>query len=155
MKHFHFIVLLITLLSLILLSGCSARAAETKLDRAEDIIEHKLDQAEDAVENAVRNAAAPTKPAVPAAPSVPDPTVPQTTAPTATEPTGNLTADEAKAIALAHAGFSADQVQFLRAEYEVDDRIPHYDVDFREGRWEYEYEIHAETGAILSFEKDD
>ena len=68
---------------------------------------------------------------------------------------GQLTAEEAQAIALEHAGFTADQVSFLRTEPELYDRVPHYDVEFREGRWEYEYEIHAETGAVLSFEKDD
>ena len=72
-----------------------------------------------------------------------------------TEPSRNLTAEEAQAIALEHAGFTADQVRFLRTEPELRDRVPHYDVEFAEGRWEYEYEIHAETGAVLSFEKDD
>ena len=71
------------------------------------------------------------------------------------EPSRNLTAEEAQAIALEHAGFTADQVRFLRTEPELRDRVPHYDVEFAEGRWEYEYEIHAETGAVLSFEKDD
>ena len=66
-----------------------------------------------------------------------------------------LTAEEAQAIALDHAGFTADQVRFLHAEPELLDQVPHYDVEFQEGRWEYDYEIHAETGAILSFEKDD
>lgn len=66
-----------------------------------------------------------------------------------------MTAEEAQAIALAHGGFTADQVSFLRTEPELRDRVPHYDVEFRVDRWEYEYEIHAETGEILSFEKDD
>lgn len=66
-----------------------------------------------------------------------------------------LSADEVQAIALDHAGFSPDQVSFLRTEPELRDRVPHYDVEFQEGRWEYDYEIHAETGEILSFEKDD
>ena len=66
-----------------------------------------------------------------------------------------LTVEEAQAIALEHAGFAPDQVSFLRTEPELRDRVPHYDVEFREGRWEYDYEIHAETGEVLSFEKDD
>lgn len=66
-----------------------------------------------------------------------------------------LTAEEAQAIALEHAGFAPDQVSFLRTEPELRDHVPHYDVEFQEGRWEYDYEIHAETGEILSFEKDD
>ena len=66
-----------------------------------------------------------------------------------------ITIEEAQAIALEHAGFAPDQVSFLRTESELRDQVPHYDVEFREGRWEYDYEIHAETGQILSFEKDD
>lgn len=66
-----------------------------------------------------------------------------------------LTAGEAQAIALEDAGFTADQVTRLHTEPELRDRVPHYDVEFHEGRWDYEYEIHAETGEILSFDKDD
>lgn len=75
------------------------------------------------------------------------------TGPAQSEPM--LTAGEAQAIALEDAGFTADQVTRLRTEPELHDRVPHYDVEFHEGRWEYEYEIHAETGEILSFDKDD
>ena len=86
-------------------------------------------------------------------------TQPRQTTPSAqsapAESVRQLTAEEAQAIALHHAGFTADQVLFVRTEPELWDRIPHYDVEFQEGRWEYEYEIHAETGVILSFEKDD
>ena len=79
-----------------------------------------------------------------------------TAAPGQTTPSGQyLTAEEAQAIALGHGGFTPDQVSFLRTEPELWDYVPHYDVEFREGYWEYEYEIHAETGEILSFEKDD
>ena len=66
-----------------------------------------------------------------------------------------LTEEEAKSIALIHAGFTADQVTQLRVGFEYDDGIPEYTVEFREGYLEYEYEIHAVTGQILSFEKDD
>ena len=59
------------------------------------------------------------------------------------------------ALALSHAGFTAQEVSFLRVEPELYDRVPHYDVEFQEGDWEYEYEIHAQTGAVISFEKDD
>ena len=66
-----------------------------------------------------------------------------------------LTKAEAENIALMHAGVTAEQVKGLRSEYDFDDGVAHYDVEFRVGQWEYEYEIHAETGAVLSFEKDD
>ena len=61
----------------------------------------------------------------------------------------------AEDIALAHAGVTRQQVKFLRSEYELDDGTYQYDVEFHLGHLEYSYDIHAETGAILSFEKDD
>lgn len=66
-----------------------------------------------------------------------------------------VTREQAEAIALAHAGFTADQVKRLRTEYEIDDGIPRFEVQFRQGRWEYDYEINADTGAILSYDRDD
>lgn len=66
-----------------------------------------------------------------------------------------LTAEEAKEIALRHAGLTAGEVTGLRAEYDRDDGRPEFEVEFRHNGWEYEYEIHAETGRILSWEKDD
>lgn len=66
-----------------------------------------------------------------------------------------LTLEDAQNIALKHAGFSADQVMALHAEYEIEHGIPQYDVEFRHGYWEYDYEIHADTGDILSYSKDD
>lgn len=66
-----------------------------------------------------------------------------------------LTKAEAEAIALKHAGFTAEQVKGLKSELDIDPGIAHYEVEFRVGQWEYDYDIHAETGAVLSFEKDD
>lgn len=66
-----------------------------------------------------------------------------------------ITPEEAQKIALNHAGFTADQVKRLYTDYEIDRGIPHYDVEFDQGFWEYDYEIDAQTGEILSFEKDD
>jgi len=73
----------------------------------------------------------------------------------ATPTPDQITQAQAIDIALAHAGLTADDVQYLYTEYEIDDRIPQYDVDFRKDRMEYEYEIHAETGEILSYDLDD
>ena len=81
-------------------------------------------------------------------------TQPVQTDPAAPAPAGTLTKEEAEAIALEYAGLTADQVTRLWTEYEIDDRIPQYDIEFHAGDWEYEFEIHAETGAILSYDKD-
>ena len=134
----RYTVLLIALLALFMLTACSARGAVRSLDAAEDAVERKMDTAEDAVEDAIRSAVIPASPK-----------------PKAATPESRVSPEKAQEIALSHAGFSADQVSGLRAEFEYDDRITHYDVSFREGRWEYEYEIHAETGEILSWERDD
>lgn len=66
-----------------------------------------------------------------------------------------LTLEQAQEIALEHAGFRADQVTALHTEYEIEHGIPQYDVEFHHEHWEYDYEIHADTGEILSFSKDD
>ena len=66
-----------------------------------------------------------------------------------------LTREQAQAIALEHAGLTAEQVTHLRTEYEIDDGIARYEVEFRQGRREYNYEINAENGTILSYDRDD
>lgn len=111
-----------------LLSACSHRQAEQKLDRIEDAVENRIDAAQEAVSNAVQEAIPTDK--------------------------AKLTNEEAKAIAVKDAGLTLSQVSHLRAQYEIDDGIPQYDVEFSYNGFEYSYEIHAETGKILSFEKD-
>ena len=53
-------------------------------------------------------------------------------------------------IALGHAGFTRNDVTGLKAELDTDDAIVHYDVDFKQGGMEYDYDIDATTGAIIS-----
>lgn len=116
------------------MTGCSAANAAQKLDAAEDRIEAKLDAAEDKLEDSLRKAAAPT--------------------PAATESARELTGEQALEIALNHLGLTADQVTGLCIEYEVDDGIAQFDIEFHQGDWEHEFEIHAENGKILSYDKD-
>ena len=65
-----------------------------------------------------------------------------------------LTKEEAKEIALNHAGLQENQVKGLRAEYDGDDRVPEWDIEFYADGMEYDYEIHAETGEIRSWDKE-
>ena len=115
------------------LTACSVRQTIRTLDAAEEAVERQIEQAEDTAEAALRDAVQPPK----------------------GDQGERLTAEEVQEIALAQAGFTADQVSHLRTEFDYDDAVPQYDVSFREGQWEYEFEIHAETGEILSWEKDD
>lgn len=69
-------------------------------------------------------------------------------------PAQRLTREEAIAIALAHAGLTKEQVRDLDAELDKERGVLHYEVDFEAGGFEYEYEIHTETGKILKSEKE-
>lgn len=133
---------------LLTMAGCSAAGLERKLDAAEDRVEEKLDAVEDSIEDSLRDAM-PARPSAPAAAPA-DPAA-AASVPVSAEP---ITKEEAEQIALDHAGFTADQVQRLYTEFEIDDGTRQYDVQFHEGDWEYEFEISAETGKILSYDKD-
>jgi len=64
-----------------------------------------------------------------------------------------ITADEAKRIALAHAKLVEKDVTFVKVELEDNNRYE-YDVDFYSRNVEYDYEIDAVSGAILSADRD-
>ena len=68
--------------------------------------------------------------------------------------TNTIGVEKAKSIALTQAGATASQVRELEVSTELDDRTPHYEVSFKWNGMEYEYKIDAESGAILSHEKD-
>lgn len=42
----------------------------------------------------------------------------------------------------------------IKAKLDIDDGVPVYEVELVKGQYEYELEIHAETGKILKYEKD-
>ena len=66
-----------------------------------------------------------------------------------------LSREQVTTIALEHAGFTTDQVQFLYVTFDLDDGVPEYEVEFVANAKEYEYTIHAQTGDILEFDMDD
>ena len=74
----------------------------------------------------------------------------QNTAPAAQQ----ISADEAKSIALADAGVTAADVRDLKAELDTDDAVVHYDVDFKVGNTEHDYDIDAQTGKIISHKSE-
>ena len=65
-----------------------------------------------------------------------------------------ISADKAKKIALNHANLTSSQVSYVQVEADFDDYTPSYDVEFYHNNVEYSYEINANTGNIISFEKD-
>lgn len=75
--------------------------------------------------------------------------------PAATQrPDGYIGVDQAKAIAVGHAGFAISDITFIKAKLENDDGHIVYEIEFYMGATEYEYTIDAFTGDILEFDAD-
>ena len=53
-------------------------------------------------------------------------------------------------IALKDAGFAASDVTELEVELDLDDAVAHYDIGFKQGGMEYDYDIDATSGAIIN-----
>lgn len=60
----------------------------------------------------------------------------------------------AKDIALKKAGTTADGVIFDRVELDFDDGVWQYEIEFRQNRVEYDVDVKADDGKVLSFERD-
>lgn len=69
--------------------------------------------------------------------------------------TGDYIGEErAKELALQHAGVSAAKATFIKAKLDREDGRMVYDVEFYSGQTEYDYEIDALTGAVISYDHD-
>ena len=65
-----------------------------------------------------------------------------------------ISKEEANTIALNHAGLAAKDVTGLKAELDFDHGQAEYEVEFHYSGYEYDYEIDAESGKIISWDKD-
>lgn len=65
-----------------------------------------------------------------------------------------ITIDEAKEIALKHAGLANEQVSFLKAEKDIDNGRELYNIEFYYNNEEYDYEINSANGEIISYDHD-
>ena len=65
-----------------------------------------------------------------------------------------ISADEAKKIALAHAKLAEKDVTFVNVELDYENNRPVYDVEFYSGNVEYDYDIDALTKEIVSSDFD-
>ena len=68
--------------------------------------------------------------------------------------TKKISADKAKKIALGDAKLAEKDVTFVKVELELEDNRLVYDVEFYSGNVEYDYDIDAVSGAIVSADKD-
>ena len=62
--------------------------------------------------------------------------------------------EAAKRIAFDHAGVAADAVSRLKVEFDSEDGVMTYEIDFYSGNMEYEYDIDAKTGDIVKYDID-
>ena len=98
--------------------------------------------------------AAPTQPqtavstAAPTQPQTVAPTPAPTEAPTQPAAPSTISADRAKQIALSHAGVGG--ANFTKVELDTDDGVQVYEIEFKVGNVEYEYDINAISGEIIS-----
>ena len=94
--------------------------------------------------------AAPTE--APTQPQTGAPTPATTEAPTQppTQPAApsTISAERAKQIALSHVGVGG--ASFIKAELDTDDGVQVYEIEFKVGNVEYEYDINAISGEIIS-----
>ncbi|MCC8183022.1 MAG: PepSY domain-containing protein, partial [Clostridiales bacterium] len=136
MTHNEKVLSLILALALMiaLFAGCSAASASS-----EDLVTPK--------------ATAKTTSAEDTSDTAEDVSASQTATTVTTEADSDLIGETAaKEIALADAGFEEDWVSDIWVKLDTDDDtgIQEYEVEFRESRIEYDYEINATTGAIIS-----
>lgn len=61
---------------------------------------------------------------------------------------------DAQRIALDHAGVTERQATPTKVELDIEDGKYVYEIDFLAGNMEYEYDINAKTGAIISADKE-
>ena len=71
-----------------------------------------------------------------------------------TEETQDIGNAQAKTIALNHAGVAADAVYDMNTKMDVENGVAIYEVEFKSGNMEYEYEIDAVSGTILKHEAE-
>lgn len=68
---------------------------------------------------------------------------------------GGISRDDALAAALKHANLDKSQVEFIkRIELDYEHGRKVYEIKFYQGGYEYEFDIDADTGDVLKFEKD-
>lgn len=77
-----------------------------------------------------------------------------TQAGTSTMVSGGITEQEAKNIAIENAGIAETDLQYITVKQDWDDGCARYDVDFLAGNVEYDYELDASNGTILSADSE-
>lgn len=124
--------------SVCLIAGCGANnnSASSAVDDAKQAGERIMDGTQNVIDNVTDMGAA------------------QTNNMKHSDKTRFIGEEKAKSIALEKAGLSADGVTFEKVELDRDNGVWLYEVEFRKDRTEYDADIKADDGKILSWEAD-
>ena len=80
---------------------------------------------------------------------------PSGTAPTTpTAPPAYIGLEEARRIALERSGVSSADVRWEDREFDLDDGVPIYELEFTAGGYEYSCDVHAVTGKVLDYDAE-
>ena len=107
-----------------------------------DTLENKIDTIEETLEQKVNDAVNSLSPSETAGTFTP------------VDPAQLISPEDAQRIALEHAGVAETDAVGIHTVLDIDNGRQEYDVEFRVGHLEYEYEIDALTGTILSTDMD-
>ncbi len=160
------LVVMTVVLAVATLAGCedslerkiSQGAENLQTDNANTNVDlPEKSKVEVAVENPIKEKPVAEKPVTESLATAPDakPSADNKT-PKVSAPDKSSFIDEeaAKEIALKRAGLSVGQVIFEKTELDRDDGVWLYEIEFRQNKIEYDVEVKADDGKILSFEKD-
>lgn len=159
MKKFWVIISAVLVL-LISATGCAYQPSDKKLQREEtaqttegekysatyDIAE--VSQLESASQNSVVDKTVVT----PSENSVANKS--NTSEATASVETGKVTADYAKSVALKAAGAKESEIRNFEIELDREKGILVYEISFKKGNTEYDYDIKASDGTVIKAEKE-
>ena len=129
MKTRFYAVLSLAVVCITLFAGCASVSAVPRLGPALDVT-------------------------VPVQSAPVEPTPAATPAPSSITGPARITSEAAVSVALRHAGLDKTQITHLRTDFDNDSTVPRYEVEFHYSGYEYDYEIHAETGSILTWDKE-
>lgn len=144
----RYIAMILVLATVLVLSACgtsNASAAQPEPQSAGTASQPAENQV-----GAAPEAEAATEPQVPTAAEAQNPSA----APEAGGESKMITEEEAKKIALEDAGVTEDQLGGLYIHMDRDDGIQVYDVEFFVGAEEYDYEINASDGSVVSKDRE-
>ena len=139
-------VALAALVAVLALAGCSGQQDQTSQNASASASSSAASSAASSANSSSSSAASSSSTATSSAAS--------TSSKSSSAAQGSISEQQAKDIALKHAGLAESAVTFVKLGQEQDDGILKWDVEFVANGTEYDYDIDANTGDIVSFDNE-